>query len=226
MLNRKNHIIRSSPGVFAYRNIPVKNKEKPPENNYVPITPSLGKIKDELFLITFFIICSGLVYTDSYYQQFGIKYQFLNLSLVDIIYRGLTLILHYPSILLPYFLAIGAMVIEIVLTRMGIKRFMDFKIPFAYLFLFINLLIIYPIADSAGTKQALRDMNAQSTGLPKIMYMEAFNGELTLQSKDNFALFSNNSDLIYYFQLVNNTSTKPIIKCIKKSDIKSLDISR
>jgi hypothetical protein len=190
-------------------------------------TSSLGKLKDELFLITFFIICSGLVYTDSYYQQFGIKYQFLNLSLMDIIYRGLTLILHSPAILIPYFFAMLAMIVEIICTRKAIKFLLDFKLPLAYLFLFANLLIIYPIADHAGRQQALKDMNAKTTGLPKIIYMDAVEGEVKIQYPlQQFALFSNNTDLILYFELSANKNTMPIIKSIKKSDIKYLDIAR
>lgn len=203
------------------------SERKYADNDPQPIvSPTLGKIKDELFLITFFILCSGLVFTDSYYQRFGIKYQFLDLSVMHIIYKGLTLILNYRLIFIPYFLTIIVMIVEIQLTKKGIKKFLDYKIPFAYLFLFINLLILYPIADSAGRSQALLDMNESTTGLPKIMYLET--DDFTLQyPKDKFALFSANGDFILFFQLSTNISTViPIIKSIRKSDVKALDTSQ
>jgi len=118
------------------------------------------------------------------------------------------------------------MIVEIQLTKKRIKNFLDYKIPFAYLFLFINLLILYPIADKAGRSQALIDMNEKTTGLPKIMYLET--DEVTLQyPKDKFALFSNNGSFILYFELSTDIRTTiPIIKGIRTSDVKYLDTSQ
>jgi len=203
------------------------SERKPTVNEHqVIVSPTLGKIKDELFLIAFFILCSGLVFTDSYYQKFGIKYQFLDLPVMHIIYKGLTLILNYPLILFPYFLTIVVMIVEIQVTKKAVKKLLDYIIPFGYLFLFINLLILYPIADKAGRSQALLDMNENTTGLPKIMYLES--DEVTLEyPKDKFALFSTNTDFVLYFKLSPNIKTEiPIIKSIRKSDVKFLDTSR
>jgi hypothetical protein len=204
----------------------MSEKKQIAEEDQRIVSPTLGKIKDELFLITFFILCSGLVYTDSYYQRFGIKYQFLDLSITHIIYKGLTLILHYQLIFIPYLLAILVMIVEIQLTKKGLKKFLDYKIPFAYLFLFINLLILYPIAEKAGKSQALVDMNEKTTGLPKIMYLET--DEITLQyPKEKFALFSNNGSFILFFQLSTDIHTQiPIIKSVRTSDVKFLDTSQ
>jgi len=190
------------------------------------ISPTLGKIKDELFLIAFFILCSGLVYTDSYYQRFGIKYQFLDLSVMHIVYKGLTLVLHYPLILIPYFLTVIVMVAEIQLTKRAAVKLLDYKVPFAYLFLFFNLLILYPIAAGAGRSQALIDMSLETTGLPKIMYLET--DTLILQyPEDKFALFSSNSDQILFFKLSTDIQTVvPVIKSLRKSDVKILDTSQ
>lgn len=190
------------------------------------VSPTLGKIQDELFLITFFILCSGLVFTDSYYQRFGVKYQFLDLSVMHIIYKGLALILHYHLIVIPYFLTIAVMIIEIQLTNKNKDKILDYKIPFAYFFLFVNLLILYPIADNAGRAQALVDMNDSTTGLPKIEYLQS--EQLTLEyPKDKFALFSTNNDFVVFFKLSTNTNAEiPIMKRIRTADIKILDTSQ
>jgi len=49
-------------------------------------------IRDQVIFIAAFFSVFGLIMTDSYYNSFGIKYQFLNLNAAHILYRGFTLI--------------------------------------------------------------------------------------------------------------------------------------
>ncbi len=52
----------------------------------------LKLIRDQMIFVATFFAVFGLITTDAYYSQFGIKYQFLGLDYSHIIYRGFTLL--------------------------------------------------------------------------------------------------------------------------------------
>ncbi len=107
----------------------VKNKEESQ-------TTVFNVLKDEIFFIIFIIICVGVIYTDTYYQKFGVKYQYLDLPTFHVIYRGLTVIIDSPYIILPYLLALGIYIIDALSWKYKWNTFITYRVPLTYLVVF------------------------------------------------------------------------------------------
>src|SRR5580765_3285033 len=70
-----------------------------------PESASLASsLRDQLVLIGFLVSFVGLVYTDAYYDDFGLKYQLLSLPWYHIVYAGLTAVAQLHWLLLVYIL--------------------------------------------------------------------------------------------------------------------------
>lgn len=200
--------------------VPAETKDAVIEN----AKPQFGNIKDELFLISFVVLCSGLVFTDAYYQRFGFRYQTLNLSTLHIIYKGLTMIFTSPLMLIPYCLTIIMIMAEFYAIQNKHRLFLSLRTPIIYLFIILNMLIIFPLAKSTGVKQAYIDMYEDTTGLPKIRLLKA--DEMTLQAPmDKFLLFLVDDNFVTYFSPLQKGENNvfPIIKRISKSKVTLLD---
>ncbi len=195
-------------------------------NEIEDVKPQLGNVKDELFLISFIILCAGLVFTDSYYQRFGFKYQLLDLSAMHIIYKGLTMVINSPFMLIPYLLTVGLILFEVFAIRKKMNLFLMMRTPVIYLFLIINLLIIFPLAKNAGVKQAMIDIKSTSSGLPKIKTL--ISKDFTIKAPmDNYLLFMIDGSFVTVFVPLdeNEKNAYPIIKRVSKSEISLLETS-
>src|SRR5215470_16246995 len=82
--------------------------------------PFVTTLRDELVLIGLLVSFVGLVYTDAYYSNFGVKYQLLALPTYHIVYAGLTAIVELPWLILVY--AIPAIIVEIDLSSFARYR--------------------------------------------------------------------------------------------------------
>lgn len=190
----------------------------------IDIKPQFGNIKDELFLISFMILSAGLVFTDAYYQRFGFRYQALNLSTFHIVYKGLTTIFTSPLMLLPYALTIALVMFEFYAIKNKMDFFLSLRTPIIYLFLIVNLLIIFQLGKSTGLKQAFLDMHENTTGLPRIKLLKTSN--LTIQAPmDNYLLFLVDDNFVTYFEPMKKEEkfSYPIIKRVAKHDVSILD---
>ena len=166
--------------------------------------PIFGKIKDELFTMTFIIICVGIIFTDAYYQRFGFKNQFLDFSTIHTIYRGLTILLISPKLFIPYLIVILFTLLEIFAINKNWSLFLKLRTPIAYLILFLNLLIIYPLASKVGEKQALQDMQIQTSTLPIIKKLSTEDLNINYPEEKYF-LFLEKNDFICIFQGVDTS---------------------
>jgi hypothetical protein len=159
--------------------------------------PKYGNIKDELFLISLIILAGGLIYIDTYYQQFGLDFISLKLDTLPIIYKGLVVLLDHWLLLIPYFFTIIILIVEIVAIIKDYKRFLAFRIPIVYLLLFLDLVIVFPIANAAGKDQAKKDMSTASS-LPQIVLLTT-KDDTYKQPKDHFRLFLTDDHFVYIF---------------------------
>jgi len=190
------------------------------------IQPKLGNVKDELFLISFIILCAGLVFTDSYFQRFGFRYQLLDLSTVHIVYKGLTILINSPFMLIPYLLTVGLISFEMLAIRKKMTVFLMMRTPIIYLFLIVNLLIIFPLAKNAGVRQALIDIQEETSKLPKIKKL--LTKDFVIEApKDGYLLFMIDGDFVTVFTPLrpSEKNAYPIIKRISKSEITMLETS-
>jgi hypothetical protein len=87
--------------------VELQEKATPPKP-----TSLSGVIKDELYFISLLILFVGIISTESYYHTFGVKYQFLNLPVFHIIYRGLTANIANPVLLFSYLIAVGWLTLD------------------------------------------------------------------------------------------------------------------
>lgn len=201
-----------------------KNEKNKPLDDMIDIKPQFGNIKDELFLISFFVLSAGLIFTDAYYQRFGFRYQALNLSTLHIIYKGLTMVFTSPFMLIPYFLTVALIMLEYLAIRKRLIIFLSLRTPIVYLFIIVNLLIVFPLAKSTGKKQALIDMHENTSGLPKIRLLKS--EELTIQYPENkYLLFLVDENFVVYFEPLKqeDVNVYPIIKRVSKNRVTILD---
>lgn len=183
---------------------------------------SLRNIKDEFFLLSFVIVCSGLIFIDAYFQRFGFRYQQQNISTMHIIYKGLTMVINSRFIITPYILTILLSIFEVYAIQKKIKYYLRIRTPFIYFFLFINLIIIYPLSQRAGANQAISDIYKETSNLPKIKTI--ISPDIIIRSDiDNktYLLFLVDNDFVTFFTPLNKDEKNayPIIKRIAKRDI-------
>jgi hypothetical protein len=181
--------------------------------------PSPGNIKDELFLISFLVIASGLIYVDAYYQRFGIRFQSLDFNATYILYKGLIMVTSYPIILLPYFFTVIILFFNLFAAGAVPRWLVSSRMFFLYVLIFADLLLLFPLARGAGQSQATADMRS-TTSLPKILVLKTATEDFS-QPKSNFVLFQIDKDFIYMFEpSASPESQTPILFRIPKSDIK------
>ena len=82
------------------------------------------------------IIASGLIYADSYYQCFGIRFQSLDFNSMYIFYKGLVMIISYPIILLPYFFTVVILFFNLFAAGKVPRWLVSSRMFFLYLLIF------------------------------------------------------------------------------------------
>lgn len=194
-------------------------KEKESANIFPPIS---GVIKDELILISFLILFVGIISTDAYYSAFGIKYQFLHLPPFHIIYRGLTVILVYPYLLIPYSLTVLLLVIDFYAARKKWAKYFLFRSLQTYLLLGLLLALTYPLAVNAGWKGAKLDMREKST-LPRVITLNMKNA--TFDMTHNLRLLVADSDYVVVFKPIDEArgASSPLVQRFLKGDVYVLE---
>ena len=175
-------------------------------------------------MISFVILSSGLVYTDSYYQRFGFRYQFLNLSVMHTIYKGITMVFDSTFMLLPYLATIFLLFVEVIAIRRDWKIFLAFRTPVIYLFLLVTLSFVFKFAQDAGVRQAQADINIATSHLPKIRSLKSSGFNLDPTSQTNLLFMVDNDFVILFVPLDSGVvNAYPIIKRIPKSDVNLLE---
>ena len=193
--------------------------------------PSLsGLIKDEIVLITFLVFFVGIISTDRYYAAFGVKYQFLDMPPFHIIYRGLTVLIDAPYLLLPYAAAVAWLGFDSHAVARGWRGFTRFRGSATYALILLLLLITYPLALLAGDKQASRDIYEQSCTLPKIINLKVASEAYGFDRK--YRLLVVDSDYLVIFKPLDQSegesidNTIPNIKRFSKGDVHLVETTR
>lgn len=190
--------------------------------------PSL--YKDQFILIGSLILYIGLVSIDEYYSNFGIRFQFLNLSSSHIIYRGIQIVFsNYYIILLLLTIAAWQYLEEYILyERYPIYRI--FRIQASYIFLLVMLFLSYFIARNTGKKMAKLDLNITTSTLPEIIDISSeeynkYTNRNMINETVNFRLLLIDGDFVIVFKPIKNNenATYPNIVRIDKGDVKLLE---
>ena len=135
-----------------------------------------SKIKEQLALITLLVFLAGIISTESYYSAFGVKYQFLSLPTHHLIYRGITLVITEPYIIVGYCLAVVWLNLNEVCPKQFVRTFGKWNGIVSFAIIATLICLTYHLGVAAGFKGAERDMADESSLLPKIMSIETSTG--------------------------------------------------
>lgn len=192
-----------------------------------------GLVKDQIVLIGSLIFFVGIIANDTYYNQFGINYQFLNLPTFHIIYRGLTILLDAWYIIIPYLIAVAWLGFDSFAILRNWKGFLNFRGLATYVLIFILLIIAYPLATYAGRRQATKDLIEDTSTLPKIVYIKIGKDQASSETygfPDRYRLLVIDSDFVVLFKpleaIADLASTLPNIKRYPKGEINALETIR
>jgi hypothetical protein len=185
------------------------------------------------------VVFIGTTATESYYGYFGLRYQFLNLSATHILYRGITAIPNDLCLVIPYLLVFGWLSLDLWLAG---QRWTDkIRSPFAYAVIIGILTLTYPLARSAGARQAEKDAgtsqarkDAQSSStLPAIFKLQTARVEIEIGDHtaheigigDNFRLLAIEGDFVVIFKELraNEQPGTPRLQYVKKQDVTVLE---
>lgn len=203
--------------------VEVREKEERPK------FPSLsGVIKDELFFISSLILFVGIISTETYYHYFGVKYQFLNLPIFHIIYRGVTAIIASPALLFPYLTAVGWLILDGFAVRQNWTRFLRFQRPLAYLLMLLVLLVAYPLARRSGRAEAQVDLQKDTSSLSTILRLEANGISEEDVDENEYRLLMIDSDYVIYFKPLKKGETQsiPVIHRLPRGEVHALDTNK
>jgi hypothetical protein len=167
-------------------------------------------------LIGLLVSFAGLVYTDAYYNDFGVKYQLLSLPWYHIVYGGLTAVAQRWWLILLY--AIPAIVLQVdastLANRPLIRRIRDIFLVFIVPLLLVGT---YLLARSAGHSRYALDTDPDKSSLPRIVKLSVEN-VVSFGPTDGMRVLLVDSDHIVIFQPQRNHSV-PNVKRFLKGDV-------
>jgi hypothetical protein len=158
---------------------------------------SAAILKEQFAIIAILVVLIGTAYTDSYFAAFGLRYQSLNLSAAQILYRGLTAVIDMPFLALPYL--IGVLWLGFVSASTDRNR-LRIRIWASYLTVALIVAIAYSLATYAGLRAGRRDLGGDSQ-LPRVKQLlprEAAIGT-SCEAPDACRLLLVDSDYLYVF---------------------------
>jgi len=158
---------------------------------------TLELITKQITLFALAVMFVGIVNLETYYAIFGIQYQFLNLPNAHFIYRGLTALIHTWYLVLPY--AAAAVLLSV--PQMGFRRASVVRVRLATFFVIFGLLALcYPLARQAAIRDALQDLTASKSTLPRVKGIFTKNNDGLLDKNADYRLLSLNEGGAVYFK--------------------------
>lgn len=181
-------------------------------------------LKDQILLLGLLVFFIGIVSTEVYYSAFGLRYQFSSLPSFHLVYRGLSVLITEPYLLLPYLIATAWLSVDASATAARLRRF---RVPISYGLIALLLAATYPLAKVAGTRQADRDMYAGTSTLPTVISVSGVD-DFGLDPADQYRLLMMDGDFLVVFKPLSQSAraTLPIIKRIAKGNVHVVETIR
>ncbi len=155
-----------------------------------------------LTTLSLIVILVGIVTTEYYYIQFGIKYQFLEIPFFHLLYRGITAIYSAWYLIIIY-ISIGIW-LSFIETNNTIKvrknkfyKFLSNK-TVSILLISLAILVSFPVARGIGISQAKKDLNYNTCTLPELLSIE-IHGKEQLDFDSSYRLLNISQDYIVFF---------------------------
>jgi hypothetical protein len=181
-------------------------------------------LKEQLALIAFVVLFAGMISTETYYAAYGIRYQFLGLSVAHLISRGLTSVLDSPILLLTFLSAIawlggGARLFAThKQNRAGLVQ------PVTYALVFAIVVVTYFSAVAAGRNAAEQDLKNTTSRLPVVQAMTDAEGKPL--SFGGYRLLTVGQENVAVFKPVASHAESPFIHILKRDAVGEITITR
>lgn len=188
--------------------------------------PLAAAIRDELLLLGSLVVLVGIASLEAYYSAFGLRYQFIGMPSSHILYRGLTILLDAPLLLVPYTIAATWILIDrYAATDSWVMRA---RAPMTYVLIVVLLLGTYPLARMAGLDQARQDMVEATTSLPRVLSILLENGESFEPERGEYRLLLVSADELVVFLPEERRvrDAVPNVIHIKKSTVNTFNTAR
>lgn len=158
----------------------------------------LANLKEQLALIGTLVVFVGIVSTEAYYRQFGMRYQFMSLPASHIVYRGLTAVAFGPYIVIPYAIASLAFALDEHLLTVSWGRLSRLRTVVAHTFVILLVAITYPLAHHVGVREAERDLTLETSQLPRVISLN-YGDDPEITSADGYRVLFAGPDSIVVF---------------------------
>jgi hypothetical protein len=178
-------------------------------------------LKDQIALLASLTTLVGIVATDAYYTYFGLSYQFLNLPASHILYRGLTMPVTSPSIVIPYVVGVLWLIIESMISA-GAAASRRWLIPVPYAVILLVLVITYPLAYQSAIAAAQRDITDGDTLLPEVTRLVSDNDDQRHPGLRLLVVDSNFATFVKPVAKEDRNTYVPNLIRLRKDDIKQL----
>lgn len=196
--------------------------------------PLSSSLKDDLVLFGFLVLFVGLVSTDTYYAAFGIRYQFLSLPSFHVVYRGLSVLILAPYLLLPYAITIVLLWLDRDVSRVNRRiAFRRWRTLLSYGLIMLMLTITYPLARYAGNREAERDLYEDTSNLPEVVNLilegeTQETDEFFEKTDTHYRLLLTDADYVIVFKPLppGARGLLPNIKRLKKGDVHVIETNR
>ena len=181
-------------------------------------------VRDQLVLLGLLVSFAGLVYTDAYYDDFGVKYQLLSLPWYHIVYAGLTAVVQQPWLVLVY--ALIAIMLQLdAFATLGHGMLLQIRRVFVVLIVPFILALTYVLARAAGHSRCALDTNPRTSTLPRVVKLSV-EGVRDFGPADEFRVLMVASDHIIVFQPQAGAGAVPNIKRFLKGDVHEFETTR
>ena len=194
------------------------NKRRSPKSG---AKPEIGPIiRDEIALLGLLVLFIGIVSTDHYYQQFGLRYQFLGLPSFHIAYRGLTAMMSEPSLIVPALIGALWLNSDMVLKSSKLSRFRGFRVPIRYLLLLFTIAASYPLAARAGMRLALLDYQENTCRMPMVE-IDTPTGPVEPENGGYYRLLNADANYVMVFAPLQDgeIASAPNIRFFRKEEV-------
>ena len=178
--------------------------------------------QDEILFLAAIIVAAGVFFTDSYYQRFDFNSQYLDLSILKVLYQGFKTSLSNLWVLSLFFVHI----VIVATFKFYIKK-SSFFLYLLFWIASIGILFgVYLVSKREGQKEAYRDMVLNTSKLQHIEHLE-YGNQSIFEPNDHYLLFSIDDTFVIVFEALENNkeSSYPNFIRIPKSQISTFETS-
>lgn len=187
-------------------------------------TALAGALKEQFALILFVILFAGLISTETYYEGFGLRYQFIELSIPHLVTRGLTAVFDSPLLLLAYGIAIVWLSAGAALFVRSRPHMVGFVQIISYAVILVIVVVAYFSAVAAGRHAANLDLAASTSRLPTVQAMTSTAGAPLPFA--GYRLLIAGPQTVAVFRPTASPAESPFIHLLKRETVGDITISR